>query len=103
MYLLKTNISDVKLIEPKILNDNRGYFFESFRTDKIKALGIDSLFVQDNQSMSNRGTLRGLHYQLKNPQNKLVRVIYGEAYDVAVDIRKGSPTFGRHFGTILSD
>lgn len=95
-------IEGLYVIEPTVYADSRGYFFESYNeADFIKA-GIDKKFVQDNQSMSLRGVLRGLHFQKGHPQAKLVRVISGEVYDVAVDLRKGSATFGKYFGVILS-
>ena len=95
-------IEGLYVIEPTVYADSRGYFFESYNeADFIKA-GIDKKFVQDNQSMSLRGVLRGLHFQKEHPQAKLVRVISGEVYDVAVDLRKGSATFGKYFGVILS-
>ena len=95
-------IEGLYVIEPTVYADSRGYFFESYNeVDFIKA-GIDKKFVQDNQSMSLRGVLRGLHFQKEHPQAKLVRVISGEVYDVAVDLRKGSATFGKYFGVILS-
>ncbi|MFH0798581.1 MAG: dTDP-4-dehydrorhamnose 3,5-epimerase [Pseudomonadota bacterium] len=103
MKLIETTISEVKLIEMDIHRDQRGFFLESYHAQKFEALGIAHHFVQDNHSRSVRGTLRGLHYQLPNAQGKLVRVTRGEVFDVAVDIRVGSPTFGRHFGTILSE
>ena len=91
------------MIIPHTHRDKRGYFFESFRGDMMTKYDLPSFFIQDNQSKSDRGTLRGLHYQLKYPQGKLVRVSFGKVYDVAVDIRKGSPTFGQYYSTILSD
>ena len=95
-------IEGLYVIEPTVYADSRGYFFESYNeADFIKA-GIDKKFVQDNQSMSLIGVLRGLHFQKEHPQAKLVRVISGEVYDVAVDLRKGSATFGKYFGVILS-
>jgi dTDP-4-dehydrorhamnose 3,5-epimerase len=97
-----TNINGLKIIEPEIFGDKRGYFFESFNVNDYKKLGIEVEFLQDNQSFSRRGVLRGLHYQIKYPQDKLVRVIDGEVFDVAVDLRKNSSTFGKWFGVILS-
>ncbi len=96
-------ISGIKIITPQVHKDNRGYFFESFNSEDFKSLGLPTIFLQDNQAFSRRGTLRGLHYQLKYPQGKLVRVIQGEVFDVAVDIRQGSPTFGKYEGFKLSD
>jgi len=89
-------------IQPNVFSDNRGYFFESYSELDFKAAGIYAPFVQDNQSMSVKGTLRGLHFQKKHPQGKLVRAIEGEIFDVAVDIKKDSPTFGKWYGIILS-
>lgn len=103
MNFIQTPISDLLVIEPKVWKDNRGYFYESFSTKFFSAAGIDVNFVQDNQSFSQKGALRGLHAQ-KPPfaQGKLVRVIQGSVLDVAVDIRKDSPTYGQHFGIELS-
>jgi dTDP-4-dehydrorhamnose 3,5-epimerase len=100
--LKSTPISGLTEIFPTIFPDSRGYFFESFREDWLKNAGIDVSFVQDNQSYSQKGTVRGLHFQ-RSPfaQAKLVRVITGKVLDVAVDLRKGSPTFGSHFSTVL--
>ena len=103
MEIKELSIPGLFMIIPHTQEDKRGYFFESFRGDKMTKYGLPSYFVQDNQSKSARGTLRGLHYQLKYPQGKLVRVSMGKVYDVAVDIRRGSPTFGHHQGTILTD
>src|SRR5262245_30915631 len=102
MNRIPTRLPDVLILEPEVRPDPRGYFFESFRADKLQAFGISKPFVQDNQSFSRRGVLRGLHYQLGRPQNKLIRVLQGEIFDVAVDIRRGSPTFGKWAGEILS-
>jgi dTDP-4-dehydrorhamnose 3,5-epimerase len=99
---IKTAIPDVILIEPKVFEDPRGYFFESYQKIRFTEAGIPWEFVQDNQSRSQRGILRGLHYQIRQPQGKLVRVIAGEIFDVAVDIRRNSPTFGRWVGDYLS-
>ena len=93
----------VLLIEPIVFEDDRGFFLEIYHWQKYLATGMDKPFVQDNHSHSCRGTLRGLHYQLKHPQGKLIYVIRGEVFDVAVDIRRGSSTFGRWTGTILSE
>ena len=96
-------IRDVYLIEPQVFGDERGFFFESFNHARFEAaIGREARFVQDNHSKSARGVLRGLHFQDPNPQGKLVRVTQGEVFDVAVDIRKDSPTFGRWVGEILS-
>ena len=96
-------IPDVVLIEPKVFGDDRGFFFESFNQAEFEAaIGRTVNFVQDNHSRSARNVLRGLHYQIKQPQGKLVRVVQGEVFDVAVDLRKSSPTFGQWVGEILS-
>ena len=97
-----TDIPDVVLIRPKIFGDARGYFLESWEERKFAAAGIDARFVQDNHSHSARDTLRGLHYQIQQAQGKLVRVVTGTVYDVAVDIRRTSPTFGKWVGVTLS-
>lgn len=103
MKVTKTAIADVLLLEPKVFGDARGFFFESFNQRVFEeATGVNAQFVQDNHSKSAKGVLRGLHYQVKNPQGKLVRVAQGEVFDVAVDIRKGSPTYGQWVGEILS-
>ncbi len=103
MKLLPTDLPGVVLIEPRVFRDDRGFFLEVFHSAKFAARGIDVVFVQDNHSRSRHGTLRGLHAQLAQPQGKLVRAIEGEIWDVAVDIRRGSPTFGRWFGATLSE
>lgn len=102
MKVINTAIDDVKIIEPDFFGDDRGFFFESYNQKKLKDAGIDEEFVQDNHSRSAKNVLRGLHYQLKNPQGKLVRVVSGEVYDVAVDLRKQSKTFGKWVGVNLS-
>ncbi len=103
MNVIKTKIPDMLIIEPDVFGDERGFFFESFNERKWKeATGLDLRFVQDNHSRSAKGVLRGLHYQVKAPQGKLVRVVSGEVFDVAVDIRKSSPFFGRWDGVYLS-
>jgi len=102
MQFIPTEIPDVLLIQPDVMGDKRGYFMELFHAQTFAQAGIHVNFVQDNQSGSHRGTLRGLHYQIRKPQGKLVRVIHGEVYDVAVDIRRSSPTFGRWVGRHLS-
>lgn len=103
MKATPTRIPDVLLIEPKVFGDDRGFFFESFNRRAFhEATGLNVDFVQDNHSKSARNVLRGLHYQLAQPQGKLVRVTQGEVFDVAVDIRKGSPTYGQWVGEILS-
>ncbi len=103
MNVISTAIPDVKIIEPNVFGDERGFFCESFnaRTFREKA-GVDINFVQDNHSKSIKGVLRGLHYQIQHAQGKLVRTVVGEVYDVAVDIRRSSPTFGKHVGVLLS-
>jgi dTDP-4-dehydrorhamnose 3,5-epimerase len=98
-----TAISDVVLIRPKVFGDPRGYFFESWEERKFAAAGLDVKFVQDNHSRSARNILRGLHYQIQQAQGKLVRVVTGAVFDVAVDIRRSSPTFGRWVGVTLSE
>ncbi|MBM4208631.1 MAG: dTDP-4-dehydrorhamnose 3,5-epimerase [Gammaproteobacteria bacterium] len=103
MPIQPTAIPDVIIIEPKIFGDDRGFFFESFNARAFtKQSGVTLQFVQDNHSKSAKGVLRGLHYQIQQPQGKLVRVVAGEVFDVAVDIRKRSPTFGRWVGVTLS-
>ena len=103
MKIVDTEIPDVKIIEPAVFGDERGFFMETFRESWFKEqLGLDLSFVQDNHSASTKGVLRGLHFQTKNPQGKLVRVISGEVFDVAVDIRKDSPTFGKYVSVVLS-
>ena len=99
---IKTEIEGVILIEPKVFTDPRGFFMETWEKRKFAQVGIREDFVQDNHSKSVRGTLRGLHYQIRQPQGKLVQVIVGEVFDVAVDIRKSSPTFGQWVGLHLS-
>lgn len=98
----KTGIEGLVVVEPKVFGDNRGYFMETYNYNDFKAVGLDMVFVQDNQSKSKKGVLRGLHFQKKNPQGKLVRVVSGEVYDVAVDLRKGSDTYGKWYGVLLS-
>lgn len=103
MKIIKTEIPDVLIIESKVFGDERGFFFESFNQRAWdEATGLKTRFVQDNHSRSARGVLRGLHYQITQPQGKLVRVVVGEVFDVAVDLRKSSPTFGRWVGAHLS-
>ena len=102
MKIIATSIPDVKLIEPAVFQDERGFFLESYQKERFKDFGIDVDFVQDNHSKSCYGTLRGLHYQIQQPQGKLIRVIAGEIFDVAVDIRKPQPTFGKWTGEFLS-
>ncbi len=103
MRATPTAIADVLLLEPKVFGDDRGFFYESFNEKAFgEATGVDVRFVQDNHSKSARNVLRGLHYQVQQPQGKLVRVVQGEVFDVAVDIRKGSKTYGQWVGEILS-
>lgn len=102
MEYIRTAIPEVILVKPKVFGDNRGFFMETFRENEFERLCGPVKFVQDNHSGSSWGILRGLHYQLKNTQGKLVRVVAGEVFDVAVDIRRGSPTFGQWVGEILS-
>ena len=102
MKFTSTAIRDVLLIEPKVFEDRRGFFMETYRRDAFAAQGINTDFVQINHSQSVRHTLRGLHYQIGHPQGKLVRVLRGEVFDVVVDIRFGSPTFGRWVSEVLS-
>lgn len=98
----KCDIEGLYIIEPKVFGDERGYFMETYNYEDFKAAGLDMVFVQDNQSMSKKGVLRGLHFQKKHPQGKLVRVLSGTVYDVAVDLRKSSPSYGKYYGVILS-
>jgi len=104
MNIIDTKIADVKIIEPKVFGDDRGFFLETFQSEKYKReLNIEGDFVQDNHSRSARNVLRGLHFQRNNPQGKLVRVVRGEVFDVAVDIRPESPTFKQWVGVYLSE
>jgi len=104
MNVIPTAIPDVLIIEPKVFGDARGFFFESFNQQAFnQATGLDVNFVQDNHSRSAKGVLRGLHYQIQQPQGKLVRVVRGAVFDVAVDIRKGSPSFGKWVGAELTE
>ena len=96
-------IEGLKVVTPKVFGDERGYFMETYNFNDFKEAGIDQVFVQDNQSSSTKGVLRGLHYQIEHPQDKLVRVVRGEVFDVAVDLRKGSATYGEWFGVLLSE
>jgi dTDP-4-dehydrorhamnose 3,5-epimerase len=102
MQFIPTAIPDVIVIEPKVFADDRGFFLESYQRQRFFEAGIGFDFVQDNHSKSQQGVLRGLHYQIKQPQGKLLRVVFGEIFDVAVDIRKHSPTFGKWVGEYLS-
>lgn len=103
MTFTKTEIEGVYIIEPKVFGDNRGYFMETYNENEFRANGLDYTFVQDNQSKSKKGVLRGLHFQKTHPQAKLVRVLEGEVLDVAVDLRKGSETYGKWVGVVLSE
>lgn len=104
MKVIDTKIPEIKIIEPTVFADERGFFMETWQQKQFEELvtGKPTQFVQDNHSKSKKGTLRGLHFQTKKPQGKLVRVVYGEVFDVAVDVRKGSPTFGQWVGEYLS-
>lgn len=102
MDVITTAIPDLILFKPKVFGDERGFFLETFRESWFRERNINATFVQDNHSSSCKGVLRGLHYQINNPQGKLVRVTAGEVYDVAVDLRKSSPTFGKSVGVYLS-
>lgn len=102
MNIIRCPIEGLYIIEPRVFGDERGYFFESYNERDMHAAGLDMRFVQDNQSMSTKGVLRGMHFQLQHPQGKLVRVLEGRVYDVVVDIRPGSATYGQHFGMELS-
>lgn len=99
---IETEIPGVVVIEPTVFGDDRGYFMETYQIDDFAAAGIDKPFVQDNQSRSTKGVLRGLHFQIEHPQSKLVRVVSGEVFDVAVDLRPDSPTYGKWEGAVLS-
>ena len=100
---IDTNIEGVCILEPTVFGDNRGYFMETYSKPDFEEIGLNYNFVQDNQSKSKKGVLRGLHFQKEFPQDKLVRVIKGEVYDVAVDLREGSKTFGQWYGVLLSE
>lgn len=103
MTFNKTEIDGVYIIEPKVFGDSRGFFMETYNENDFKKNGLDYVFVQDNQSKSHKGVLRGLHFQKEHPQAKLVRVVEGEVFDVAVDLRKGSKTYGKWVGVVLSE
>lgn len=103
MKVIATAIPEVKIVEPTVFGDARGFFMETWNEARFKEQGIDAHFVQDNHSRSAQGILRGLHYQVKHPQGKLVRVVQGRVFDVAVDLRRASPTFGQHVGVELSE
>lgn len=102
MKIVETNLPGAIIIEPQVFGDARGFFYESYNADRFREVGIDPRFVQSNVSRSGKGVLRGLHYQWPNPQGKLVSVLEGEVFDVAVDIRRGSPTFGQWTGVMLT-
>ncbi|MGP8258908.1 MAG: dTDP-4-dehydrorhamnose 3,5-epimerase [Acidobacteriaceae bacterium] len=102
MQLIPTSLTDVVIVEPKVFGDARGFFLEAYNEATFKALGLPTRFVQDNHSGSRKGVLRGLHYQLKQAQGKLVRALTGEIFDVAVDLRRDSAQFGQWFGLLLS-
>lgn len=103
MNVIPLEIPDVKLVMPRVFPDDRGFFLQTYQTRQYRDAGIDVRFVQDNWSRSEKGVLRGLHYQLEYAQDKLVSVVHGKVFDVAVDIRRGSPTFGKWVGKVLSD
>ena len=103
MNVVSTAIPDIKVIEPRVFGDHRGYFIETWNQQRFLEHGIDAEFVQDNFSLSRRGTLRGLHYQIRQAQGKLMRVVQGEVYDVCVDLRQSSGTFGQWVGVTLSE
>ena len=103
MNIITTNLPGVIVIEPKVYGDKRGFFLETFREDVLLQAGINAHFVQDNHSRSSQGVLRGLHYQMTQTQGKLVRVAAGSVFDVVVDVRSGSPTFGQWYGTELNE
>ena len=103
MKVIETGLPGLLVIEPKVFGDARGFFLETYAEVRYREAGVPARFVQANHSRSRRGVLRGLHYQLVQPQGKLVSVARGSVYDVAVDVRRGSPTFGQHFGCVLDD
>ena len=102
MKVIPTHFPDVKLLQPDVFGDARGFFVESYNKRVMAEVGITAEFVQDNHSRSARGVLRGIHYQIQQPQGKLIRVVSGEVFDVAVDLRRASPTFGQWYGCVLS-
>ena len=102
MKVIETKLPGVLIIEPRVFGDERGFFVETYQEDRYQEMGIKETFVQDNYSRSDKGVLRGLHYQLEHPQGKLVHVSAGEVFDVALDIRYGSPTFGQWHGILIS-
>lgn len=103
MEVISLEIPEVKLVKPRVFKDARGFFTQTYHYEQYREAGMDVRFVQDNWSRSTKGVLRGLHYQLRHAQDKLVSVIRGEVFDVAVDIRRGSPTFGKWVGAVLSE
>jgi dTDP-4-dehydrorhamnose 3,5-epimerase len=103
MKVIPTDLDGVAILEPRVFRDERGFFLETFNAGKLAGTALDTGFLQDNHSRSTKGVLRGLHYQLRNPQGKLVRVTRGAIFDVAVDVRYGSPTFGKWVGVQLDD
>ena len=103
MKVTTTNIAGLLLLKPDVYKDKRGFFMETYTEEKYFQEGIENIFVQDNYSHSKQDVLRGLHFQLKKPQGKLVRIIKGTVFDVALDVRLGSPTFGHHFSILLDD
>ncbi len=103
MNIIPTSIRGLLIVEPKVFEDKRGYFLETYHQERFQSAGLNATFVQDNLSFSKMGTLRGLHFQITRPQDKLVQVVTGEIFDVAVDIRPQSPTFGKWSGTLLSE
>ena len=102
MKLIPTSLNDVVILEPKVFGDERGFFLEAYNEETFRGFGLPTRFMQDNHSGSRKGVLRGLHYQLKHPQGKLVRALRGEIFDVAVDLRRDSAQFGEWFGVVLS-
>ncbi|HWF90821.1 MAG TPA: dTDP-4-dehydrorhamnose 3,5-epimerase [Terriglobales bacterium] len=102
MKVIPTSIPDMILLEPKVFGDERGFFLETYSEKALAAAGIPQRFIQDNQSYSRQNVLRGLHYQIQHPQGKFIRVVAGEIFDVGVDLRKNSPTFGKWHGALLS-
>jgi len=103
MEIKNTKLDSVKLLQPRVFEDERGYFVETWNHRTLYDLGLDVKFVQDNESLSKKGALRGIHFQLRHPQGKLVKVVCGRVFDIAVDLRKDSPSFGHWIGEILSD
>lgn len=102
MLVENTSITDIRILSPKVFSDERGSFMETYNARTLRGVGVNETFVQDNHSSSKRNVLRGLHYQIQHPQGKLIRVVLGQIYDVAVDLRRQSPTFGQHVAITLS-